>query len=45
MKSINTKISNKAYKNLINYKLDENLKNIGECLDKILIELKGGDKK
>ena len=44
MKSINAKISDEAHKKLINYKLDNNFKNIDECLNKILKEMKGGVK-
>jgi hypothetical protein len=45
MKSINGKVSNEAHKNLINYKLDNNLKTIDEALDKILKKIKNAKSK
>lgn len=42
MTNINVNLSDKAHKILVNYKLDNKIKTIEECLNKILIELKGG---
>ncbi len=45
MKNIQVKVSKEAHKNLVDYKLDNNLKNFDEALDKILLLLQGGIKK
>jgi len=44
MKNIQVKVSKEAHKNLVDYKLDNNLKNFDEALDKILRLMKGGIK-
>lgn len=45
MKNIQAKVSKEAHKNLVDFKLDNNLKNFNEALDKILLLMKGGMKK
>jgi len=45
MKNIQVKVSKEAHKNLVDYKLDNNLKNFDEALDKILLLLQGRYKK
>jgi len=45
MKTINCKISDEAYKILVNYKLDHKLKTLEKSLEEILLLMKGGIKK
>jgi len=41
MQNIQVKVSKEAHKNLVDFKLDNELKNFDEALDKILLLLQG----